>query len=347
MAECLVRLALGAGLLRGSGGCVLLPSEQQIVSRAPAAAAPAAAPANPAAGAGPAPVVAPAPSSAGAAPAGAAKATGEEGLLSQLVPILQQPKPAPVDLSTSDDEGEALDVRVGKFFTTQHQHWEMHQPILSALDVLRDETGDLTWFDFTSKLDVLTSKTITLGLVEDRTMLDLIRHRGDILIRKNGDPRRVLMLFAETLPNHRRVSRFILKRDVEKLKQINKIAGKNLGKGGHGAQVVAAQQSFVAASATTPALASALPGTVTLSLQSASSQGAAGAAGSAVASSARADKGRRGPKSGGRPHGGGAGAAPPSVPSTQAAQARLDYNKQLQAKQQAMTSDPNGNFCHD
>jgi len=130
--------------------------------------------------------------------------------------------------------------------------------------VLRDETGALTWFDFTRALDGLTSKTITLGLVEDRTMLDLLRHRGDLLIRKNGDPRRILMLFAEMLPNHRRVSKSILNRDVEKLKQINKIAGKDLGKGSHGAQVVAAQQSFVAASSTTPALASAHPGTVRL-----------------------------------------------------------------------------------
>ena len=54
-----------------------------------------------------------------------------------------------------------------------------------------------------------------------------------------------------------------------------------------------------------------------------------------------------GGSSGGRKPGGGAAAAPPSVPSTQAAQARLDYNKQLQAKQQAMTSDPNGNVCRD
>ena len=55
-------------------------------------------------------------------------------------------------------------------------------------------------------------------------------------------------MFAELLPDHRRVSKSILKRDVEKLKQINKIAGKNLGTGGSGGQVVAAQQAFAAAS---------------------------------------------------------------------------------------------------
>ena len=68
MAECLVRLALGAGALRTSVGCVVLPSEQQILSRTLAAAppAPAAAPANlaAAAGAGVAPGAAPAPSPA-------------------------------------------------------------------------------------------------------------------------------------------------------------------------------------------------------------------------------------------------------------------------------------------
>ena len=222
---------------------------------------------------------------------------------------------------------------------------QMHQPILSALSVLRDETGTLTWFDFLRTLDVLTAKTITLGLIEDRTMLDLLRHRGNLLIRKNGDPRSVLLLFADMLPNHRRVPKSILKRDAETLKQMNKVAEKNLGKGGHGAQVAAAQQSFAAASSTTPALA--YPGAVTLPLPSPASQGAAGAAGSAAPGSGRSGKGRRGGSSGGRQPGGGAAAAPPSVPSTQAAQARLDYNKLLQAKQQAMTSDPNGNVCRD
>ena len=100
----------------------------------------------------------------------------------------------------------------------------------------------------------------------------------------------------------------------------------------------------MAASSTTPALA--YPGTVTLP-QSPASQGAAGAAGSAAPVSGRSGKGGRGGSSGGRQPGGGAAAAPPSVPSTQAAQARLDYNKQLQAKQQAMTSDPNGNVCRE
>lgn len=122
VAGCLVRLALGAGILRASEGCVLPPSELEITMRTPAnmGGAPSA----------PAPAsAAPAPAPAAAAQAAGADATGEErGLLSKLVSLLQKPPPAPaVDLATSDDENDAADERIGAFFTTPHPHWEVSE----------------------------------------------------------------------------------------------------------------------------------------------------------------------------------------------------------------------------
>ena len=148
------------------------------------------------------------------------------------------------------------------------------------------------------------------------------------------------MLFAEMLPNHRRVPKSILKRDIEKLKQINKITGKDL-KAATAHKWRAAQQSFVAASSTTSARA--YPGTIAIARVSGSRGGGLGRRGGLRPIRQRPPGGN----SGGRQQGGGAAAVPPSVPFTQAAQARLDYNKQLQATQQAMTSDSNGNFCRD
>ena len=119
--------------------CSPSASEQQILSRTLAAAPPAstAAPASAAAaaGAGSAPVATPAPSPA--EPVGSGAGTGEGGLLSQLVSLLQKPKPAQqVDLATSDDEGEALDERVGAFFTTPHSHWEVSERFAMCLSVV-------------------------------------------------------------------------------------------------------------------------------------------------------------------------------------------------------------------
>eukprot|EP00752_Nemacystus_decipiens_P013074 g11563.t1 len=150
------------------------------------------------------------------------------------------------------------------------------------------------WFSLLPKLDQLTHKTITLHLVDDRTLVDKIKHRGNDLIAHQAEPKKV--------------------------EAMNKIAGKNLSISGTAAKVASARPASAAASTTTPAPSSG-SWAVSLPLQSAA------AAGSVTSKSG--GKARKGAKTGGAP-----GSA-------------WDYNKALQAKQEAITFDPNGHFCQD
>lgn len=217
---------------------------------------------------------------------------------------------------------------------------QMHPHIAAALDVLRNESGLENWYTFSVKLDTLIRKTITIGLPADRLLLDGIQYRGVQLLRASAPPDRVLRVFTEMLPNDRNVAPAILARDREALKSLNKMAVKNFGSGGGAVQAAAAQGGlhcgvfYYACPQVSNWGPLTLPLSAPLPFQIASTAPAQGAA--------RAP--RKAGRGGGRQQGGGASAQPPAKPpakpTAKQMQERDDYNKALNARQQALTFDP-------
>ncbi|CAM9477707.1 unnamed protein product [Pylaiella littoralis] len=172
------------------------------------------------------------------------------------------------------------------------------------------------------------------------------------MVEQGGHPAAVLRVFSEMLPNKRHVSRETTFRDRGKLRDINKLHSASTAVSGaaHGypgpSHLAAHHAARVAASSTAPQPRS----------RGSSVRGGGGRYSSAGTSvplpftpsvlppTATA---RRPAHQGGSARGNGRGAsAPPPPPSNAAAADRKRYTDKLRENQQAMTSSPNADRCH-
>lgn len=97
--------------------------------------------------------------------------------------------------------------------------------VTTAFTVLRNESHVEDWYSFSHHLHGLVYKCFTLGLHDDRLLLDGVLFRGDDMILQGGTPTAVLRVFTDMLPNARHFSRATTFRDRGKLKATNKLTG--------------------------------------------------------------------------------------------------------------------------
>lgn len=216
---------------------------------------------------------------------------------------------------------------------------QMSPLVLDALTVLRNDYATEDFTTFATKLDAISQKCITLGLSQDLELVQGVLFRGQYLMKTGTSASVTLQGFTDLLPNARNIPQATLAADRKRTKALNKLASKTATPGQSATAFAASQAASMAAASTAP-----LRGPLTLPLLTgmaaggASSQGGARKHGSSY-------KGGKGGGGGGGGH--AAASAPRPPPSAKAAQERLDYNKDIQAKQQAITYDPQGNFCKD
>ncbi|CAM9398840.1 unnamed protein product [Pylaiella littoralis] len=134
---------------------------------------------------------------------------------------------------------------------------QMSPLVTTALTVLRNVSNTEDWFTFSQHLNALVRESFTLGLLDDRELLDQLQFRGDT-IEQGGHPAAVLRVFSEILPNKRHVSRETTFRDRGKLHDINKLHSASTAVSGaaHGypipSHLAAHHAARVAASSTAP-----------------------------------------------------------------------------------------------
>ncbi|CAM9808790.1 unnamed protein product [Pylaiella littoralis] len=135
---------------------------------------------------------------------------------------------------------------------------KMSPLVTTALTVLRNESITEDWFTFSQHLNALVRKSFTLGLIDDRELLDQLQCRGDDMVEQGGHPAAVLRVFSEMLRNKRHVSRETTFRDRGKLRDINKLHSASTAVSGaaHGYpgpfHLAAHHAARVAASSTAP-----------------------------------------------------------------------------------------------
>lgn len=225
------------------------------------------------------------------------------------------------------------------------------------LVVVRNKDGAFTFGTLRPYLVELAQLCYGLGLDDRRGTLESMMHRGDLLLRDGFKSENILQLYTDWVPNPR-FRQSIAKQEHDRglmLKMVKAkgsssntavmLALQNAGLGGGGSVPAALPAPAPQAApyfSTVPQLPAApLPavhlGSLTLPLPSAGqavqlphqapSQGSGGGGGAT-----RTKKGK------------GKGATP-GQPTPQAAQARVDYNKQLKALQQAALPHPAGYLC--
>lgn len=153
----------------------------------------------------------------------------------------------------------------------------------------------------------------------------------------------VLRLFSDMLPNARSLFRATTFRDRGRLKAVNKLSGG--GASVQPAQIIAYHVASVASSSTVPSVSwgSGHQGNnvVSLPLLSPIAARAAPYRGPGRPGKSKGKGGHRQGRGGGPSGGcGGIPTPPPAVPSTKALQELENYNGLLQARQQALKSDP-------
>ncbi|CAN0384734.1 unnamed protein product, partial [Pylaiella littoralis] len=188
------------------------------------------------------------------APAGASTEAGVDPLVARLQTLLAPPATEAAGAAALAPE----DQRVVNYFSLQHENFEMSPLVTTALTVLRNESNTEDWFTFSQHLNALVRKSFTLGLLNDRELLDQLQFRGDDMVEQGGHPAAVLRVFSEMLPNKRHVSRETTFRDRGKLRDINKLHSASTAVSGaaHGypgpSHLAAHHAARVAASSTAP-----------------------------------------------------------------------------------------------
>lgn len=102
---------------------------------------------------------------------------------------------------------------------------QMSAVLLPAVKTLRNLSGLATWVDFDLHLRAAVDLTFDLGLEEERHILETTMFRGQRLLDGGADPRQVLFMFTEKLPNAHGVDQATLDRDLMALKVIVEASG--------------------------------------------------------------------------------------------------------------------------
>ncbi|CAN0345827.1 unnamed protein product, partial [Laminaria digitata] len=101
----------------------------------------------------------------------------------------------------------------------------MHAMLAPVVKTLRNTNGRATWHDLHRLLESAAETTFDLGLERERRILDSTMYRGQRLLDGGGDPKHVLYIFTEKLPNARGVPKEVLSRDKAALKAVAKASG--------------------------------------------------------------------------------------------------------------------------
>lgn len=229
--------------------------------------------------------------------------------------------------------------------------------IANILVVVRNKDGVFTFGTLRPHLHELAQLCYGLGLDDRRATLESVMHRGDLLLRDGFKPKNILQIYTDWVPNPR-FKQSIAMQEHDRALMLKMVKAR--GGGSNTAFMMALQHAGLGRGGSAPAaLASPAPqaapyfstvpqlpatsapamhlGSLTLPLpqtrqaapqpSQAPSQGGSGGGGGA--------RNKKGKGTGGTP----------GQPSQQAAQARMDYNKQLKALQQAALPHPAGHHC--
>lgn len=229
----------------------------------------------------------------------------------------------------------------------------MNAVLVPAVKTLRNARGLATWVDFDSQLRAATELTFDLGLEEERRILETTMFRGQRLLDGGADPRQVLFMFTEKLPNAHGVDQATLDRDLRALKAIVEASGGSIGVSGGGDGLVASP-AHAPVSLAPPLLANGRPDhPPMMPYQGPPPHGAwtrspPVAAYGAAAAQPRPHMLPRGQGRGGRSNAGmgGRGAqGPPAFHPDRDQRKRQRFNHRLEAQQQTYPAIPGGPIC--